>query len=370
LEGSSTGGNDELRYCGHGGGGRRRGGGGGDPAAAGRGELGDAGQVAVLRPRRGALLGRVRSAVPGRGGEDAPAGGAAAAGGQGDGRRHPTAGRPAGVLPRARRVAGRHGARARAVHGGARGHQELRRVGRRPAGRVRARRVGRRLRRGGRVRGCRGAGGVDPRGRHQPAADGPDPRVLPLPRRRGRLQEDPRRGRRPRPVPRVRPVHPHLRAVQRGVVVDVRRGAAVPVARRRARALRELRLPDGRAGRERGRGRWRRGAGDHAAGHREDAAAGDGGGRGAAHAREHRARAAQGGRLGGVLPRAGAQVGVHVAVRGHHGDHLRVPQAALRQGRILGLDPSFAALAITVTIVKRLLPSSKSMVDPRGWVVN
>jgi len=66
---------------------------------------------------------------------------------------------------------------ARALHGGARGHQELRGLGRSPAGRLRACRVGCSLRRSGRVRGRRGAGGVDTRGRHQPAADGLDPRV-------------------------------------------------------------------------------------------------------------------------------------------------------------------------------------------------
>ena len=49
------------------------------------------------------------------------------------------AGRPARVLPRGRRVAGQHGAHARILHGGARGHQELRRVSRNPTRRLRAR---------------------------------------------------------------------------------------------------------------------------------------------------------------------------------------------------------------------------------------
>lgn len=248
-----------------------------------------------------------------------------------------------GVLPRVRRVAGRHGAGARSVHGGARGNQELGRIRRRPARRLGARGNGRRLRRGGRLRRHRRAGRVDTRRRHQPAAHGPDLLHLPLPRRRGRLQEDPPRRRRPWPVPRLRPLHRDLRSIQRRVVGVLRHGAALHLARRRRRALGELPVADGRAGRERRPGRGRVGARDHAAGHRQDAHPGNGNrrrGGGAADAQEHGARPAQGRRVGGVLPRARAEVGIHVALGGHHGHHLRVLEAALGQGRVSRLEVS------------------------------
>lgn len=195
----------------------------------------------------------------------------------------------------------------------------------------------------GRLRRHRRAGRVDTRRRHQPAAHGPDLLHLPLPRRRGRLQEDPPRRRRPWPVPRLRPLHRDLRSIQRRVVGVLRHGAALHLARRRRRALGELPVADGRAGRERRPGRGRVGARDHAAGHRQDAHPGNGNrrrGGGAADAQEHGARPAQGRRVGGVLPRARAEVGIHVALGGHHGHHLRVLEAALGQGRVSRLEVS------------------------------
>jgi hypothetical protein len=118
------------------------------------------------------------------------------------------------------------------------------------------------------------------------------------------------------------------------VVGLLRDRAAAPLARRRPRGARQPRRRDSPAGCERGRGGKRGGAGDDAAGHREDAAAGYGRWGAGADARGRGARASSGGRLVCLLPRARAAVGVHVAVFGHHGHRLRVLEAALGQGRL------------------------------------
>lgn len=52
------------------------------------------------------------------------------------------------------------------------------------------------------------------------------------------------------------------------------------------------------------------------------------------------ARAGAGGRVGRLLPRPGAEVGVHVALRGHHGHRLRVLEAALDQGHLTLIEAS------------------------------